>query len=342
MKKMLFCLPIIFICFHASGQTNVVKDTGSIGIGTLVPVDKLEIYSGGQSYIQLSHTSDVLGNVGGIKYRMAGTPVGLIEVERTVASNRLSAMKFFVKTGNLTEVMRLHNNGFVGIGSTAPMAKLHVSASPNTQIARFGYDNLPVTDAYLTFSNATGLTDQFIPAITGRSLAPGRVFGLYFTAEAEDVVPPTGEAFGAAVILDGRTKAGARLQNNNILAVNSAGQNLMIVKGDGSVGIGTVDTKGYKFAVNGTGIFTRVKVKSYSAWPDFVFDHDYELPSLYEVESYIKAHKHLPDIPSASEVEEEGQDLGEMNKKLLQKVEELTLHLIALKKEVDALKASQK
>lgn len=342
MKKILFCLPIIAICFHASAQTNVVKDTGSVGIGTLAPVDKLEISSGGQSYIQLSHTSDVLGNVGGIKYRMAGTPVGLIEVERTVASNRLSAMKFFVKAGNLVEVMRLHNNGFVGIGSTAPMAKLHVNASQNTQIARFSYDNLPATDAYLTFSNATSSTDQFIPAITGRSYAPGRVFGLYFTAETEDIVPPAAETFGAAVILDGRTKTGARLQNNNILAVNSAGQNLMIVKGDGSVGIGTVDTKGYKFAVNGAGIFTKVKVKPYSAWPDFVFEHDYNLPSLYEVESYIKTHKHLPDIPSASEVEEEGHDLGEMNRKLLQKVEELTLHLIALKKEVDALKASQK
>lgn len=344
MKSVLLCLPVLFIYSHVSAQaTNVIEDTGPVGIGTLLPSEKLEISNNVPSYIQMSHTSDVLANIGGMKFRMAGTPVGLIEVERTVASNRLSAMKFSVKSGSdLTEVMRLHNNGFVGIGSTAPLAKLHVNAAPNTNIARFTFNDIPATDAYLTVSNATGVSGQYIPSVTGRSQTPGRVFGLYFTAEAEDVVPPPTETYAAAMILDSRTKSGTRLLTNNILAVNSAGQNLVMVKGDGSVGIGTIDTKGYKLAVNGSGIFTKVKVKSYSAWPDFVFDDDYTLPSLYEVESYVRTHKHLPEIPSALEIEEEGQDLGEMNRKLLQKVEELTLYMIDLKKEVDALKAAQR
>ncbi len=66
------------------------------------------------------------------------------------------------------------------------------------------------------------------------------------------------------------------------------------------------------------------------------------LPSLSEVESYITRHRHLPGIPSAKEVENNGVDLGEMNAKLLQKVEELTLYVIDLQKQIDELKNQQK
>lgn len=69
-----------------------------------------------------------------------------------------------------------------------------------------------------------------------------------------------------------------------------------------------------------------------SGWPDFVFRQDYLLPSLQQVEKYIIHNGHLPDIPAATEVEKDGLDLGEMNKKLLLKVEELTLYLIQQQK----------
>lgn len=74
---------------------------------------------------------------------------------------------------------------------------------------------------------------------------------------------------------------------------------------------------------------TSVKVTQ-QGWADFVFEPDYKLPSLLEIEQYIKHNKHLPDVPSANDVARDGQDVGEMNKILLQKVEELTLHLIEL------------
>jgi trimeric autotransporter adhesin len=73
-------------------------------------------------------------------------------------------------------------------------------------------------------------------------------------------------------------------------------------------------------------------------WPDFVFDETYTPMSLYEIESFVKTNKHLPEIPSAKDVAENGVKVGELQTKLLQKVEELTLHLIELKKENDALK----
>lgn len=102
---------------------------------------------------------------------------------------------------------------------------------------------------------------------------------------------------------------------------------------NGDVGIGTSDTKGYRLAVNGNAIFTKVKVKQYGSWPDYVFDPEYKLLSLPEIDKYIQQHKHLPGIPSAFEIEKNGLDLGENQALLLKKIEELTLYLIEMRKE---------
>ncbi|NQX40649.1 hypothetical protein SAMN05421820_10454 [Pedobacter steynii] len=67
-------------------------------------------------------------------------------------------------------------------------------------------------------------------------------------------------------------------------------------------------------------------------WPDYVFKKEYNLPSLAEIEKYILDSGHLPEIPSAAEIDKDGLALGEMNKKLLKEIEELTLHLIAMEK----------
>ena len=75
-----------------------------------------------------------------------------------------------------------------------------------------------------------------------------------------------------------------------------------------------------------------------TGWPDYVFGEDYKLMSLGETEQYIKENGHLPGVPSAHEVEEEGLSLGEMNARLMQKVEELTLHVIELQKQIDEMK----
>ncbi|SMC75327.1 hypothetical protein [Pedobacter africanus] len=114
-------------------------------------------------------------------------------------------------------------------------------------------------------------------------------------------------------------------------------------KTDG-VGIGTGDLRGYKLAVNGKIRAQEIKVEA-SPWPDYVFAKDYQLPTLQETEKHIKDKGHLPGIPSAAEVKANGIDLGEMNAKLLQKIEELTLHLIekdtALKLQKETLDEQQ-
>lgn len=78
-----------------------------------------------------------------------------------------------------------------------------------------------------------------------------------------------------------------------------------------------------------------VKVKLQGTWPDYVFAKNYKLPSLKETEKHIKEKGHLPGIPVATEAKDNGIDLGNMNAKLLQKIEELTLHLIEMKKEIE-------
>ncbi|MGA6119296.1 hypothetical protein [Sphingobacterium anhuiense] len=101
------------------------------------------------------------------------------------------------------------------------------------------------------------------------------------------------------------------------------------------IGIG-VQNPTEKLAVNGKIRATEIKVDS-GPWPDFVFDEDYKLTPLKDVEAFIKEHKHLPGVPKAKEIEEDGLSLGEMNKILMQKVEELTLHMIRLDKENEEL-----
>ncbi|KQR70904.1 hypothetical protein [Pedobacter sp. Leaf176] len=105
---------------------------------------------------------------------------------------------------------------------------------------------------------------------------------------------------------------------------------------NGNVGIG-ITTPAEKLSVNGKIRAHEVKVEM-TNWPDYVFDQDYKILGLQELDAYIKVNKHLPDMPSTKEAEANGIALGEMNKLLLKKVEELTLHLIekdkALKKSI--------
>jgi hypothetical protein len=99
---------------------------------------------------------------------------------------------------------------------------------------------------------------------------------------------------------------------------------------NGNVGIGTTTPKA-KLAVYGDILATKVKVTQ-TGWPDYVFEDDYHLPDLSGLEQYIATHKHLPGIPSAKEISSDGLDLGDMNKKLLRKIEELSLYIIRLDK----------
>ncbi len=114
---------------------------------------------------------------------------------------------------------------------------------------------------------------------------------------------------------------------------------------DNQVGINTTNIpSGFAFAVKGKVITEEVNVaiQGSGVWPDYVFKDNYNLPTLQEVENQIKEKGHLKDIPSEKEVVQNGIYLGDMNAKLLQKVEELTLYLIQQNKDIEELKAKVK
>ncbi|TDQ11558.1 hypothetical protein [Pedobacter metabolipauper] len=107
-----------------------------------------------------------------------------------------------------------------------------------------------------------------------------------------------------------------------------------------NVGIGTSNTT-EKLSINGKIWAREIKVENIN-WPDYVFVKDYQLPTLLETEKFIKEKGHLPGIPTATEVKDNGIDLGQMNAKLLEKMEEMTLHMIEMKKEIEMLKSKIK
>lgn len=119
---------------------------------------------------------------------------------------------------------------------------------------------------------------------------------------------------------------------NHIIAFN---------RQNGNVGIGmpllsSNNPNNYKLAVNGTIGAKEVMVENTSTtWPDYVFEENYEVKDLEEVESYIKTEKHLPEVPSAQEISQNGHSLGEMDAILLRKIEELTLYLIEQNKKLE-------
>lgn len=230
-------------------------------------------------------------------------------------------------TNGGAETMRIHSNGFVGIGTAAsnpPLAKLHV-------------DNGLVR---VTGSNPSGGP---MVVLGGNSVtAPNGEWGMEYDAsvagkEGLNFWKPfgsTGTSGNNYLFLSNSGRVGINT-NDPIAQLTVNGKTLI---GDPAVvGINTLGT--YLLYVQ-HGILTeklRVSVVNSGTWADYVFDENYKMKSLKEVDSFIKKNKHLPEVPSASEVEKNGVDMVEMDATLLKKIEELTLYIIAQDKRIEDL-----
>jgi hypothetical protein len=143
--------------------------------------------------------------------------------------------------------------------------------------------------------------------------------------------------------------AGSGELGSNRLYIDNSSTAIPLIYGkfdSNQVGINTNNIPtGFTFAVKGKVITEEIKVALQGTpvvWPDYVFNNTYDLPSLIQVEKHIKEKGHLKDIPSAKNVKEEGIFLGEMNAKLLRKIEELTLYTIQQQKELELQKKLNK
>lgn len=126
------------------------------------------------------------------------------------------------------------------------------------------------------------------------------------------------------------------------LVLQANGSKALYVHSGGTVSIGTATAAtGYKLSVGGNIICEQLRVELQANWPDYVFSKDHQLLPIPELEKQIEKEKHLPGIPSSCELEEQGGlNVGEMQIKMMEKIEELTLYVIQLKKENDSLKSS--
>ena len=209
------------------------------------------------------------------------------------------------KTNNVSR-MFIGTDGNVGIGTATPRQMLHV-VDGNILISR-------------TANRAPGSTNGSL--LFGDTATSGDPFGEW----GIEYVDSEDEGHGLNFW---------RPWNHEYGTMN----NCLFLKDNGNIGIGTHDPQA-KLAVNGEILAKSVRVNTGSTyWPDYVFGKDYNLMSLRELEQYVNTHKHLPGIPSAQEVEEQGDvDLGAMNALLLEKVEELTRYVIDLQSQIDELK----
>jgi len=169
-----------------------------------------------------------------------------------------------------------------------------------------------------------------------------------FKARATVGVPGTGNFSGMLTMAPWSDNSGGKVHQMNF---NDGGifyrtgsyltnqwdtwRKFIVEDANGNVSIGTTDPKGYKLAVAGNMIAESMKVKLQGTWPDYVFKRDYELPTLEQTEKHIKEKGHLPGIPSEAEVKAEGIEVGDMNAKLLKKIEELTLYMIDQNKRLE-------
>ncbi|TKG88102.1 hypothetical protein EYV94_27600 [Puteibacter caeruleilacunae] len=211
---------------------------------------------------------------------------------------------------NLEDYWKKENNSLsylknVGIGTNTPHAQLEVQKSAD--ISSAWSPNLILNNGW------GGIGSE---GIRIRSALEGMNFDI----------------FSYDHVTVGDTYLGFRVGQGNIGDIFKPSNAQMVLTDDGFVGIGT-QSPDYLLDVNGTIRAKEIKV-NLNDGPDFVFEDDYDLKSLDEVDQFIKERKHLPGVPSAKQMEKDGVGLAEMNKLLLQKVEELTLHTIEQEKKI--------
>lgn len=315
MIKVLFSFSMLLcLCFSATAQTGTYSALNFPNTYTNTITTGLYSANFRSGFIHQSSGSINFGLTGlkasYFRFRWLAHDNGAIDY-----STDADQLMFLDGFGNLNLKGALTTNGNIGIGMAPTTEKLAIDMGATRGAVNLISDG--DANAYMDFKLSVKTTTGIA---TGKPLfweASLRKDG-YFSADA------TGPTLEFYCVRQGSGYFAPLLFKSNGDIILAGAQNAS----NGNVGIGTTDTKGYKLAVNGDAIFTRIKVKNYTSWADFVFEPGYDLPSLSTVATFIKLHKHLPGIPSEKEVKEEGIDLEEMNKKLLQKVEELTLYIL--------------
>jgi hypothetical protein len=295
-----------------------ITNGGNVGIGTTSPSAVLQITNSQDAALRLQSTSG--GNLSFQQTQYYSSWFGLTHpyILQSIEGSGTSDMVLTPVTNNPTSGLVIKAGGNVGIGTASPGYKLDVNGTVNGTAASFTSFNInnSSTIAPVMISSSGQSTGLEISTTSTDAdfLGYDRTNSLFklltFRGSQFTFTPSDNTAY--RMTLDGTGN----------LTVSGTGNSLFA----GNVGIGTT-TPDTKLAVNGTIHSKEVKV-DLTSWPDYVFKPAYKLPSLLEVKNYIDENQHLPDMPSETEVAKNGINLGEMNKILVKKVEELTLYQI--------------
>lgn len=296
-----------------------IANNGNVVINDVSGEEKLTIFSGN---ILMKGPGGLNTPMGALKfsyYYSPGAWAGISGITNSGGVDQLD-LAFYTAYGSSSEMMRIMSaTGFVGIGTSTPQVKLDINGSGGSGISlqTTGRMQIKSPNAGIYFHNGT--EQSFIGY---ESSIPNHAFGVFAT--------------GAG------TWAMNLLQNGNLGIGTLAPTQKLDVAGNiytsGKIGIGTsnISDANYRLFVE-TGIRTRKVKVDQATWPDYVFDPSYQLPSLGELETFIQKNKHLPDVPSADEVQKEGLNLGDNQAVLLKKIEELTLYIIDINKKTEVL-----
>ena len=276
----------------------VIGTNGNIGIGTSSP--NYHFHAIGSDRARFEQTEGIIDLVA---YGSSGNDfdntAGLFVSNRSaLVMTGLSGsgdIKFITRPSSYLERMTIKSNGNVGIGTSTPNYHFHVVGSDRAR-----------------FQQTEGTIDLVAYGTSGNDF--DNTAGLFVNDKT-------------TLIMTGLTGSG----DIKFVTRPSGYTERMVIKSNGKIGIGTsTPDSDALLTVKGRIHSSEIKVLANAGVPDYVFEEDYELRTLQKTKEYIQENKHLPEIPSAAEIGENGIDLGDMNMRLLKKIEELTLYQIKL------------
>lgn len=294
----------------STGNTQTTADLSWSGATDNTDVTGYKIFKDGvleETLLDVS-TYQVTGLTAGTTYSFTATALDAVANESTVSN----AVPVTTSSGDTQ-------------APTAPALLSSANSETTVDLSWSGAtDNTAVT-GYKIFKD--GVLEETLLDISSYQVTGLTASTVYnFTVTALDAVNNESVASNIVPVTTNASSGGGG-------SVWSESNSVANYTGDVAIGTSTVPS-GYKLAVHGKIISEELKVQLQAQWPDYVFAENYDLPSLEEVQKHIKENGHLINIPSAKEVEANGLEVGEMNRLLLEKIEELTLYMLVQQKKI--------